>query len=55
MQEQGGFLEYGNREDKGGAEVALWLLEEVSKRPIDEIYVESTQEVDVGDLKGNVS
>lgn len=26
--EQGGFLEYGNREDKAGAEAALWLLAE---------------------------
>ena len=28
-------------------------LEAFYKRPIDEIYVESTQEVDVGDPKGN--
>ena len=28
-------------------------LETFYKRPIDEIYVESTQEVDVGDPKGN--
>ena len=28
-------------------------LESFYKRPIDEIYVESTQEVDVGDPKGN--
>ena len=28
-------------------------LEAFYKRPIEEIYVESTQEVDVGDLKGN--
>lgn len=28
-------------------------LESFYKRPIDEIYVESTQEVDVGDSKGN--
>ena len=28
-------------------------LEAFYKRPIDEIYIESTQEVDVGDPKGN--
>ena len=28
-------------------------LESFYKRPIDEIYVESTQEVDIGDPKGN--
>lgn len=28
-------------------------LETFYKRPIDEIYVEGTQEVDVGDPKGN--
>jgi len=28
-------------------------LESFYKRPIDEIYIESTQEVDVGDPKGN--
>lgn len=30
-------------------------LEAYYKRPIDEIYVESTQEVDVGNPKGKVS
>lgn len=29
------------------------MLEAFYKRPIDEIYVENTQEVDVGDPKGN--